>query len=132
MPKGYIRDTGLLHTLLRITDFNQLFNDPIVGHSFEGFIIEEIIKGLQSTMLTHWKPYYYRTRGGAEIDLILQGSFGILPIEIKYGIKVSNRQLTSLENFVKNHELPFGLLINQADKACWLSSCVFQLPANYL
>lgn len=132
MPKGYIRDTGLLHTLLRITDFNQLFNDPIVGNSFEGFIIEEIIKGLQSTMLTHWEPYYYRTRGGAEIDLILQGSFGILPIEIKYGIKVSNRQLTSLENFVKSHELPFGLLINQADKACWLTPFVFQLPANYL
>ncbi len=132
MPKGHIRDTGLLHTLLRITNEKQLFSDPIVGRSFEGFVIEELIKGLQSLMLTHWQPFYYRTRGGAEIDLILEGPFGTLPIEIKYGTKVAPNQLKSLENFVIDNNLPFALVINQAEKAYWLNRYIFQLPANYL
>jgi predicted AAA+ superfamily ATPase len=132
MPKGHIRDSGLLHSLLGITHLEKLYHDPIVGRSFEGFIIEEILKGLTATMLTHWSPYYYRTRGGAEIDLILEGPFGCLPIEIKYGINVTKRQLTSLEQFVIDRKLPFGLLINQASEPCWLTRHVFQLPANYL
>ncbi len=132
MPKGHIRDTGLLHTLLRITDEQQLYRDPIVGRSFEGFVIEELIKGLQSLLVTHWQPFYYRTRGGAEIDLILEGPFGTLPVEIKYGTKVTSSQLKSLENFVIDNHLPFALLINQADKAYWLNRHIFQLPANYL
>jgi len=132
MPKGYIRDTGLLHTLLRITDAETLYTDPIIGHSFEGFIIEEIIKGLQATLLTHWHPYYYRTRNGAEIDLILEGPFGTLPIEIKYGTHSTPRQLKTLEQFVIDNKLPFALLINQAPKAYWLNRYIFQLPSNYL
>lgn len=132
MPKGHIRDTGLLHALLRLLDKDQLINDPIVGHSFESFVIEEIIKGLEATMITHWSHYYYRTRKGVEIDLILDGPFGILPIEIKYGSSTPPKQLKNLENFVIDNQLPFGLLINQSTKAHWLSRYVFQLPATYL
>jgi predicted AAA+ superfamily ATPase len=132
MPKGHIRDSGLLHSLLRIIDENDLYRDPIIGHSFESFVIEEIIKGLQATMLTHWTSYYYRTRSGVEIDLILEGPFGLLPIEIKYGTKVTTQQLRSLEEFVIAHQLPFGLVINQAKEAYWLNRHIFQLPASYL
>lgn len=132
MPKGHIRDSGLLHSLLKITQTEQLYRHPIVGGSFEAFVIEEIIKGLQSTLLTHWSTYYYRTRGGAEIDLILEGPFGTIPIEIKYGRTVNLRQLKTLETFVVENQLDFGVLINQADKAMWLTRHVFQLPANYL
>lgn len=132
MPKGHIRDTGLLHTLLRITNEQQLYRNPIVGRSFEGFVIEELIKGLQSLLVTHWQPFYYRTRSGTEIDLILEGPFGTLPIEIKYGTKVTPNQFKSLENFVIDNQLPFGLVINQADKPYWLNRHVFQLPAHYL
>lgn len=132
MPKGHIRDSGLLHALLKLVDSTQLYGDPIVGASFEAFVIEEIIKGLQSTLLTHWSTYYYRTRGGAEIDFILEGVFGVIPIEIKYGTQVKKSQLKSLESFVKDNQLDFGLVINQAEQATWLSETVFQLPANYL
>ncbi len=132
MPKGHIRDTGLLHTLLRITDEQQLYRDPIVGRSFEGFVMEELIKGLQSSLITHWQPFYYRTRGGAEVDFILEGPFGTLPVEIKYGTQVTNNQLKSLESFIVDNELPFGLLINQANRPYWLNRRIFQLPANYL
>ncbi|MGD9591134.1 MAG: ATP-binding protein [Candidatus Berkiella sp.] len=132
MPKGYVRDSGLLHTLLNITSESALYNDPIVGNSFESFVIEEIIKGLQATMLTHWSYHYYRTRSGAEVDLILKGPFGIIPIEIKYGVSTKSSMLKNLKNFVIDNELPFGLLINQSTQACWLDRYIYQLPASYL
>lgn len=132
MPKGYIRDSGLLHALLKVTDLQTLYQDPVVGHSFEGFIIEEILKGLESLMLTHWSPYYYRTRSGVEIDLIIEGPFGTLPIEIKYGSSPHPRQWKAIDAFVEDNQLNFGLLINQASEARWLSPRVFQLPVNYL
>lgn len=132
MPKGYLRDSGLLHTLLNITSEEQLYKDPIVGHSFEGFVIEELIKGLQATMITNWDAYYYRTRSGAEVDLILTGPFGTIPIEIKYGTSIRPKLLKNLRDFVIDNELPFGLLINQSKEACWIDRHIFQLPANYL
>lgn len=132
MPKGHVRDSGLLHSLLRITTQKDLYQDPIIGRSFEGFIIEEIIKGLQATLATHWSAYYYRTRAGAEIDLILDGPFSIIPIEIKYGAKIKLQQLKNLETFVQDNKLDFALLINQSEEARWLSRYVFQLPATYL
>lgn len=132
MPKGHIRDSGLLHSLLGITNKEKLINDPIIGASWEAFVIEEIIKGLQATMITHWKPYYYRTRTGVEVDLILDGPFGVLPIEIKYGVKTNIKQLKSLEEFVVKNNLLFGLLINQSEEPYWLTKNIFQLPATYL
>lgn len=132
MPKGYLRDSGLLHFLLKISDIEELHHHPIVGHSFEGFVIEEILKGLEATLLTNWQAYYYRTRAGAEIDLILDGPFGTLPIEIKYGQTIQRKQLNSLTDFVKTHKLPFGLLINQAKEACWLTPEIYQLPVGWL
>jgi hypothetical protein len=73
MPKGYIRDSGLLHYLQKLDSFEALMGDSSVGVSFESFVVEEILKGLESTSLANWQPFYYRTRNGAEIDLILDG-----------------------------------------------------------
>ena len=78
MPKGHIRDSGLLHHILHIDTLEKLQNDPIVGFSFEAFVIEEILKGIQDARIKNVDAYYYRTRSGAEIDLILEGQFEIL------------------------------------------------------
>jgi predicted AAA+ superfamily ATPase len=64
---------------------DQLLNYPNVGSGFEAFISEEIIKGVQATDTVNWNYYYFRTKNGAKIDLILEGPFGTLPIEIKLG-----------------------------------------------
>lgn len=132
MPKGYIRDSGLLNFLLRIQDLNELYVSPQVGNLFESFVIEEIIKGLQAKGIVNWQPYYYRTRNGAEIDLILEGFFGTLPIEIKYGSTVNMKKLTSLREFVKEHQLPFGILINQSDRLEWLCEEIVQIPVGWM
>jgi predicted AAA+ superfamily ATPase len=78
-PKVYIRDSGILHALLNISDRETLLGHPVVGFSWEGFVIENIISIL-SKNAEYW---YYRTSAGAEIDLIVFQKNEIIAIEIK-------------------------------------------------
>ena len=65
-PKIYIRDSGLLHTLLGVTSQHDLEHHPKIGASWEGYAVEEVLKALQPD-----EAYYWATHNGAEIDLIL-------------------------------------------------------------
>lgn len=69
-PKVYIRDSGIAHALLNIDTYNNLLGHPVVGGSWEGFVIENILAVVPSRV----QPFYYGTPGGAEIDLILEFS----------------------------------------------------------
>ncbi len=129
MPKGILRDSGFAHFLANINDREQLIRSPHVGQNFESFIIEEIIKGVQCTNATNWNYYYYRTKHGAEVDLILEGSFGVLPIEIKFGVSTQSRQITSLQKFLTDNSLPLGLVINNSTEVKALASNIIQIPA---
>lgn len=82
-PKVYFRDSGLLHTLLDIVDHEQLTGHPIIGFSWEGFVIEQILGILPKT----WTSSFFRSSAGAEIDLVLTPP-GRAPIaiEIKYSL----------------------------------------------
>jgi predicted AAA+ superfamily ATPase len=64
--KLYIRDSGILHSLLNISDFNELVSHPVFGFSWEGFVINNIC-----TYLNEYEAYFYKTTQGAELDLIL-------------------------------------------------------------
>ena len=66
-PKIYLRDSGILHSLLDIEDYDSLLAHPVAGASWEGFAIENII-----TEYKRWKPSFLRTSNGAEIDLLLE------------------------------------------------------------
>jgi uncharacterized protein len=82
-PKVYIRDSGLLHTLFSISSKNELLSHPSAGHSWEGFVIEQIINSLSNKYLT----YFYRTSAGAEVDLVIvKGDQPVLCIEIKLSL----------------------------------------------
>ena len=67
-PKIYLRDTGLLHRLLQISNFEVLMGHPGIGASWEGFVVENIIRKLND----QWTFCYYRTHTQIEIDLILE------------------------------------------------------------
>ncbi len=77
-PKLYIRDTGILHSLLGIETFNDLMGHTIYGHSWEGFVIENILSEMHE-----YKGYFYRTSNGSEIDLILEKGNRKIAIECK-------------------------------------------------
>lgn len=79
-PKIYIRDTGLLHSLLEIDDNEYLFGHPIIGNSWEGYVIEQVAAVLPED----YSLNYYRTQQGAELDLVVCKNLRpILGVEIK-------------------------------------------------
>jgi predicted AAA+ superfamily ATPase len=67
-PRVYVRDSGITHALLNIGTYNDLLGHPVAGKSWEGFIIENIMAVLPQGA----QAFYYRTAGGAEIDLVLE------------------------------------------------------------
>ncbi len=78
--KTYVRDSGLLHALLDLETWNDVIGHPVVGPSWDGFAIENLIAagGERRT------PYFYRTADGAEIDLVFErGGKVELAIEIR-------------------------------------------------
>lgn len=131
MPKGFFRDGGILHHLLKIVDIDDLLIHPVAGRSFEAFIIEEIIRGFGCTMSPGIDFYYYRTRDKSEVDLIVEGMFGVLPIEVKLGHKLHKRSLTGLKNFMSDTGAGLGIIVNNADRAEYLADNIVQIPAVY-
>ena len=77
-PKVYVRDTGLLHALLGITNQRDLENHPKVGASWEGYAVEEVLKALRPD-----EAYFWATHNGAEIDLLLFKNGRRIGIECK-------------------------------------------------
>jgi uncharacterized protein len=78
--KLYIRDSGMLHHLLRLPDYSALLGHPVAGGSWEGYVVEQILS------LLPWQqmPYFYRTADGAEIDIVIVSGLNVLAaIEIK-------------------------------------------------
>lgn len=80
-PKTYLRDSGLLHALLGLRNINELEGHPVVGKSWEGFVIESLIAAAPE----HAKPCFYATAAGAEIDLVFElgGRHGLWAVEVK-------------------------------------------------
>lgn len=79
-PKVYVRDSGIIHALLQIADEESLLSHPVLGKSWECFVIENILNIAPNGV----QGYFYRSSGGAEIDLILVWPNGDLwAIEIK-------------------------------------------------
>ena len=66
-PKIYIRDTGILHSLLHIETWDDLLAHPVKGFSWEGLVIEQI-----TALMPRWKPSFLQTSNGAEIDLLME------------------------------------------------------------
>jgi predicted AAA+ superfamily ATPase len=67
-PRIYLRDSGILHALLSIPDMDSLLSHPVLGASWEGFVLENILSNAPEGV----SAYFYRTSGGAEIDLLVE------------------------------------------------------------
>ena len=104
-PKIYLRESGLLHSLLAIDTHETLLNHIVIGASWEGFVIEQIINCARD----EFRPWFYRTQQGAECDLLLEKN-GIIvaAIEIKFGsspkvskgFRISMADTKALQGFI--------------------------------
>ena len=82
-PKLYIRDSGLVHALLGITSVDDVLAHPVVGNSWEGFVVETLLNAAP----VNTSAGFYRTSNGAEIDLVMNvPGHGVWAIEIKRGL----------------------------------------------
>ncbi len=82
-PRYYVRDSGILHRLLGINSHDELLSHPVLGKSWEGFVLENIFSILPNSA----ESFFYRTATGAEIDLVIKTpSSGVWAVEIKYGV----------------------------------------------
>jgi predicted AAA+ superfamily ATPase len=79
-PKIYVRDSGILHALLGIQTLDDILSHAVLGQSWEGFVIDNLLSSLPFVE----QPYFYRTSRGAEIDLVIKfPDQRLLAIEIK-------------------------------------------------
>lgn len=104
-PKIYFRDSGILNTLVGITDEKQLYNWPRLGSFWEGFALEEIIRTL------HAQPeecYFWATQAEAKLDLLVIKNGKRIGFEFKYADKPSPTR--SMHSALKDLSL-HGLII---------------------
>ncbi|MCF6283809.1 MAG: ATP-binding protein [Candidatus Hydrogenedentes bacterium] len=127
-PKVYLRDSGMLHALLQLENIEDLLGHPTVGPSWEGWVIEQIL----ALAPDNWRPWFYRTHGGAEIDLLLErpGRKAPLAFEIKRASAptVSKGFWTALRDL----GLDAGYVVYPCDEAYPLDNGVSTLPVGAL
>ena len=96
-PKTYLRDSGMCHVLLGIESYDSLLGHPVVGGSWEGFVVENILGAAP----VHPQCGHYRTRGGAEIDLVLDlggGKLWAIEVSLSSAPSVSRGFYTACED----------------------------------
>jgi hypothetical protein len=96
-PRVYLRDTGLLHAALGVTDERALMRQPWVGSSFEGYVIEQTL-GACAALGLRPTPHYFRTSDGHELDLVLDWGTERWAVEIKLTTDPSPSHMARLDH----------------------------------
>lgn len=126
-PKVYVRDSGILHTLLGIQTHEDLVGNPIVGMSWEGFVLQQI-SAINSNNVSVW---FYRTSGGAEIDILLQFNNGDLwALEVKKSVIPTPRR--GFYEAIKDVKPQRALVVYTGNEAYNISSDVQAIPLEVL
>jgi predicted AAA+ superfamily ATPase len=112
--KVYLRDTGLLHHLLDISTAEELRDHPSRGASWEGFVIEDV---LRRERLAHpgTQAFFWRTAAGAEIDLLLDRGASRVAVEVKSGRGDDARAVRTLREAMPDVDADRGWIVDQAD-----------------
>jgi predicted AAA+ superfamily ATPase len=95
-PRIYVRDSGLLHSLLDLSRGEELTSKPWVGASWEGFVIEQILS-VRRSRGEELDAHFFRTQDGHEVDLVLQSGTVRELIEIKLSSAPAPEDLVKLD-----------------------------------
>jgi len=124
-PKVYFRDSGLLHYLLGVRSDQELYNHPKSGASWEGYVIEEVLKVVQPE-----EAYYWATHNGAELDLLLLKDGRRIGVECK---RVDGPRLTpSMRTALEDLELDRIFVIYPGPHAYPIADKIQALPLSDL
>lgn len=123
-PKVYIRDSGILHSLL-LLEKDAILNHVKVGASWEGFVIEQIIQQANSRDF-----YYWRTHAGSELDLL------VLKDGKRYGFEVKYSEVPkitkSMHLVIEDLNLDKLYIINKGSRALPMDDKIHLLPASQI
>lgn len=124
-PKIYFRDSGLLHQFLGIRNTAELLLHPKLGASWEGYVLEEVIKALQPD-----EAWFWATHAGAELDLLLVKNGRRLGVEIK---RMDAPRLTpSMRIAVEDLELDKLLVVYPGDHGYPLAERIEAVPFHWV
>lgn len=120
-PKVYLRDSGILHALLGIGDYDQLLGHPSNGSSWEGFCLENLLAAAPQ-----WRPGFIRTGNGAELDLVLERGGKRRAYEFK--LSSAPKPGRGFHELVAELQPEAATLIAPVDNAYELQKGVFVMP----
>ena len=120
-PKVYLRDSGILHALLGIGDYDQLLGHPSNGSSWEGFCVENLLAAAPK-----WRPGFTRTGNGAELDLVLERGGKMQAYEFK--LSSAPKLGRGFHELVAELQPAAATLIAPVENAYELQKGVFVMP----
>ena len=123
-PKTYLRDSGLLHHLLKLPTWDDVLGHPICGVSWEGWCMEQILAMLPPM----WDACFYRTRAGAEIDLVLLGPGHQSPIAVEFKCSLSPKLTKGFWTAFADVEAARGYVVYPGQERWPLAQRVDALP----
>lgn len=139
-PKIYLRDSGLLHAIADIPTLHALQGHPLLGQSFEGFVIENITTFLAEQGENRFETCFYRTQNGNECDMvILKNGEPYCSVEIKYSDapRLTKGHALALEDLQTSHNyviVPQGAsyLVRENTRVCSLDEFLLSWLPMYL
>jgi len=101
-PKIFFRDSGILHALLSLENYNDIISHPRLGASWEGFALEQVIEHLN---LRQEEVFFWAVHTGAELDLVLKKRGKLYGIEVKYNEapKLSKSMTSAISELLLSH-----------------------------
>jgi predicted AAA+ superfamily ATPase len=120
-PKLYLRDTGLLHHLLNIDSLEGLDSHPIRGASWETFVLEDLLRR-EALAYPHGVAHFWRTAGGAEVDLLVERGVDLHAVEIKTARATSTYLARGLRAIMDDTGAVSATVIDQGPAADPLAS----------
>jgi len=124
-PRIYIRDSGVLHSLLNIRDLDTLFSHPVLGISWETMVLENILSSIECD-----KAGFYRTTNGAEIDLVIERNGIRVGIECKSSLTPSVEK--GLYTCIEDLQLDGAFVVAPVSASYYLKENIRVMPLHEL
>lgn len=117
--------------MLRVPDLAALLSHPQAGASWEGMVVEEVLRPLGARGVGR-EASFHRTSAGAEVDLVLEGDFGLVAIEVKHSSTIASRDLRAMRDFLDEQKGRLGIVVNTDTVPRLLDDRIVGVPANWL
>jgi uncharacterized protein len=127
-PKYYLRDSGILHSLLGIRNRDDLLGHPSAGASWEGCAIEQIL----SLVPRDWRSAFYRTSAGAEIDLLVQAPGRTPPLAVEIKLSLEPKPSRGFWSALSDLGEARGFVVYPGDEFYPVGKGVYALPVQQL